>query len=85
MNKFNKTVIIVSITLLILLILFNLINQNKISIDNQTTIYTEKTMVIIFIRTWDIGISICDNFGGYKAFSLANGFFARKNLIGTIQ
>ena len=86
-NKLNKTVIITCLVLLVLLSLFNIIdqNKNKISMDAQFTIYTENTMIIVFARPWDVGISIVDNFGGYKAFSLANGFFSRPYLIGNDQ
>lgn len=86
-NKLNKTVIITCLVLLVLLSLFNIIdqNKNKISMDLQFTIYTENTMIIVFARPWDFGISICDNFGGYKALSLSNGFFSRPYLIGNDQ
>jgi len=84
-NKLNKTVIIIYLILLVLLSLFNIIDQNKISMDAQFTIYTEKTMIIMFARPWDVGISIVNNTGGYRAFSLANGFSSRDKLIGTIQ
>lgn len=87
MNRLNNSVIIICLVLITLLILFNLIEQNKekISMDAQFTIYTNKIMIIIFARPWDIGISIVNNNGGYSAFSLANGFFSRKELIGKIN
>lgn len=56
MNKINKTVVIICLVLIVLLSLFNIVDQNKekINIDAQFTIYTENTMIIVFARPWDI-------------------------------